>query len=784
MTVTTNMLNEELALRSRYKKMQQRGLLERMVNLNQPQRMSDQTSRPWLDSARDVATGLADPDYWRGIADNQDIYRQDIKRGLHRGIPSVVAGIAGDVQQAMQQSNLGLAAQGLLSATGTTPQFGVVGPSLMTSDEAAERFEDLGWIPRGTDRSGEAIAENFLSGALLGAGIDGRRYIARGVGDLLNAGTRAGTRALDTLGEIPLTVGSPSSQAGRIGSRKTNPFLKNFDRRKDGTYIGGPKGTRRPNQVQKLIDAYADRVREALKAEVPRGYFYKEGAESLRGLTSTDEEAAKLARTIGATSSEAPVASNFGWGTKAVEQADLRQRIDTGLYPNQVRGKLENILVGPDDVNIGKDKSQLYAMGLSPGRDSVTLAPNDRWEIRSIFGEGTTAPTDAQHRFMHRIREGAVRKLADEGIELSTLEAQELNWAMIKAIIENKTPRQAAGENIQNAINERLFQHTWETDSGGVRGHFENLPGEKKGQYHDVVGGAMIDQDTGRDVLIDAMGGTLQRPAVGGPGVYAGGVNPGTTSQSVVFQTKGKGIDPLSAARVESTEAIRALMLGQEAYAGNLVVPFAPNVKPTKADAISVIGRRLDNDSARQIDALVQKHFPNQGEWPDYAITNTEDGFSILSINPDRNKEFVGQFAENIAPEIRQIMGDDADVALGKQRKLPGDEGLYGELPWDEGKATETVLQTVKDTEVPGLLARADSPETREIAGNVANAYRAVQEAGLGIPNERLMNMLDTWRTEGLAGVEKLVKQGLAPAVLLSILSGYEDETPSQRGLL
>ena len=759
MTVTTNMLNEELALRSRYKKMQQRGLLERMFNLSQPQRMG--ANDPNLSTHQkfaQIVTGKPEdyihPDFWSGFGKEATLGLA----GLPGDIGFLVGGIAAPAAMEMRENfrEGRPLTQGLLQHVGDPTDYHY------TSDRIAK---SLGIPFKNTPEE--------IRGRVFGGGAD------------ITALAGPGPRALAaTAGEIPLTVGSPSSQAGRIGSRKTSPFLKNFARRKDGTYIGAPKGTRRPNQVQKLIDAYADRVREALKAEVPRGYFYKEGAESLRGLTSTDEEAAKLARTIGATSSEAPVASNFGWGTKAVEQADLRQRIDTGLYPNQVRGKLENILVGPDDVNIGKDKSQLYAMGLSPGRDSVTLAPNDRWEIRSIFGEGTTAPTDAQHRFMHRIREGAVRKLADEGIELSTLEAQELNWAMIKAIIENKTPRQAAGENIQNAINERLFQHTWETDPGGVRGHFENLPVEKKGQYHDVVGGAMIDQDTGRDVLIDAMGGTLQRPAVGGPGVYAGGVNPGTTSQSVVFQTKGKGIDPLSAARVESTEAIRALMLGQEAYAGNLVVPFAPNVKPTKADAISVIGRRLDNDSARQIDALVQKHFPNQGEWPDYAITNTEDGFSILSINPDRNKEFVGQFDEKIAPEIKQILGDDARVALGKQRKLPGDRGLYGELPWDKGKATETVLQTVKDTEVPGLLARADSPETREIAGNVANAYRAVQEAGLGIPNERLMNMLDTWRTEGLAGVEKLVKQGLAPAVLLSILSTYEDETPSQRGLL
>ena len=171
---------------------------------------------------REVATGVLDPDYWRGMVDNRDVYLQDIRRGLHRGIPSALAGTAGDIQQAAQQSNLGLAAQGLFSATGNTPRFNLLGPSLMTRDEAADRFVDMGVIPQATGRTGERIAEGALSDLLLGVGIDGRRYIARGAGDLLSAGKNTGARALDALGEYqwldkgnPLQV-VPPSQRGAV----------------------------------------------------------------------------------------------------------------------------------------------------------------------------------------------------------------------------------------------------------------------------------------------------------------------------------------------------------------------------------------------------------------------------------------------------------------------------------------------------------------------------------------------------------------------------------------
>ena len=97
-------------------------------------------------------------------------------------------------------------------------------------------------------------------------------------------------------------------------------------------------------------------------------------------------------------------------------------------------------------------------------------------------------------------------------------------------------------------------------------------------------------------------------------------------------------------------------------------------------------------------------------------------------------------------------------------------DGFYDMLPWDEGKATEFVLDILDQSNFAG---RADSPETRKIASDMAGMYRGV-EGG----NQKLINLLETWSKDGLAGVRQLVQQGLAPAAVLALLSGLASEEP------
>ena len=547
--------------------------------------------------------------------------------------------------------------------------------------------------------------------------------------------------------------------------------MAQFRQWKRSKYVGAPTGVTTPAHVQAHIDEYAARVRAAIAAGAKPGYFYDEGAKIIRGVTEGDKQAYQFARTNAVTSSEAPVHSNVGWAIKGHEQSSMGVPIHTGKYPNQERANLVSILQGRNNLNIGKDKRQLYGSGLYKGsKDNFDLAPNDRWEISAIFGPSKKTATDKQHEYIHAVREGARLKLAREGLDLTPLQAQELNWAQVKAVGENKTALQVAeGETVQSSVPGYAFSHTWEA-APGAPAHFEGMPPAMLDDFHKTVRGAVIDPVTRKGRLISAMGAEFQLPAIDGPGVYKGTTSPGTTSRSLIYQ-KGREIDPTSQARIEGTESTRALMLGQEGYAGNLVVP-AKKTDPLKSlDAISVSGVRLSDKTAKKVDALLNERFPGKADPitgeadPTYAITNTTNGFSILNLG---NKKFADNF-EGISNEIRNVLGENAQAALGRQVQ----PGLYGELDWVGGNATRDMLEQINNPNAPRLREHADSPAMRQVAGDIADAYDALKASGAGMPNAKLLEVLRVWSRSGLEGVEAMVKAGTAPAVALGVLSGF-----------
>jgi hypothetical protein len=558
------------------------------------------------------------------------------------------------------------------------------------------------------------------------------------------------------------SIGANTMPGARVESQMA-PFKQWQRAKKTGQYTGAPDGVTTPEQVQAHIDDYADRVLAARADGAQPGYFYDEGAKIIGDVTEGDKQAYQFARTNAVTSSEAPVFNNVGWAIKGHEQNAMGVPIHTGKYPNQERANMESILQGKNNLNIGKDKRQLYGGGLYKGsKDNPDLAPNDRWEISSVFGSGKKTATDKQHEYIHAVREGARLKLAEQGVELTPLQVQELNWAQVKAVGENKTASQVArGETVQSAIPGYTFNHTWET-APGAPDHFEGIPSSKLGDFHKTLRGAVIDPSTGKDRLISGMGGELQLPAIDGVGVYKGQTAPGTTSRSLIYQ-KGREMDPTSQARIDATESTRALMLGQEGYAGNLVVPAKKSDSRKSLDAVSVSGVRLNDKTAKELDALLNERFP--GAEPTYAITNTANGFSILNLG---NEKFADNF-KGIQNEIQSVLGENAHAALGRQVQ----PGLYGELDWPGGNATRDMLEQINNPNALRLREHADSPATRQVAGDIAGAYDALQASGAGMPNAKLLEVLKVWSRSGLEGVEAMVKAGTAPAIALGVLSGF-----------
>lgn len=513
-----------------------------------------------------------------------------------------------------------------------------------------------------------------------------------------------------------------------------------------GQYVGAPEGVDSPAAFNVKINDYADRIDQAMKGGVPRGYFYERGTEANRAIARNDEEAKQLALIEGIMSSEAPVKTNTGWAIKAIEQNAMGLPVKSGKYPTEASKKAERVLKG-DYSHIGT-KTHRYAYGLAG--DKAGLAPNDRWELRSVGHKDTATPQ--QHDFTDEVRKRAAERWSARNPDvppLSLLEAQELNWVIPRAEAMKITPAQAAKDTIQDSIPAYTFQHSWESRGGEKARHMKDMPAGALPDYHAQVKDVLLDE-RGKDRLIDAMGGKLQLPAIDGPGVYEGFVAPGTQSRSLVYQTNDAGLDPASAARVNATEMVRAWLLGQDAMAGHsLKMPKGLSGPATDTVAIKT-GRGLGNDEARSITDLLNKTYGGNA-----GIVPTEAGFNVLRF--DDNAKFAKQLP---LADIERIVGPFEHAPAARS-------GIYGELGWDKGTATADMLESLNAA--PALRGLFDSEKTRGIAGEIEGLYKA---RSADAPNEKLVNALQVFKEKGIAGVEELVAKGLAPAALLAILAG------------
>ena len=514
-----------------------------------------------------------------------------------------------------------------------------------------------------------------------------------------------------------------------------------------GQYVGAPAGVDNPAKFNVLIDQYAQRIDEALQNVVPRGYFYERGTAANRAVTDSTQDANRLAMVEGITSSEAPVLTNTGWGIKSIEQKAMGAPINTGKYPNANRAKVERVL--NDDFSHIGEKTHRYSVGLAG--DVTGKAPNDRWEIRSV-GYKTDSATPQQHDFMDEVRRRAVERWNAKHPDqqpLSLLEGQELNWATQRARDMEIPHAQAAADTIQDALKSHVVQHSWESRGGEKAKHLQEMPQSEWPAWHETVKGVLLDEQ-GKDKLVRGVGAKLQLPAIDAPGVYEGVVSPGTQSRSIGYMTQSGGLDPVTEARVRGTEALRAYMLGQDAYAYHgFTTPS--KISGPKTDTFDInIGRTPNEEEMRSLGALLSDKVGAAGP------VGTEEGVRALRFSAD--PAFAKKFREGVAPQLSALFGGVPEVKAGAR---------FGDAPdlgWQGRTATTDMLKELRNPVAPNMAANADAPEVRQMAGQMADLYESQRAAGRQ-PADRLTEALRAFSTNGLAGLDDLVKKGLAPAV-------------------
>jgi len=581
------------------------------------------------------------------------------------------------------------------------------------------------------------------------------------VAGLLGRGAGAVEHAIATAKPAPYP-GSPQAQAGQVSAEGLNKAGR--AKRIVGTtkqYVGAPPGIDSPAKFNNLINGYVDRIDEALKNGVERDYFYRKGTAENRLVTDSRLDADKLAMLEGVTSSEAPVLTNTGWAVKALEQDAMGAPISTGKYPNANRAKVEDVLAG-DFSHIG-EKTHRYASGLAG--DVKGKAPNDRWEIRS-FGYTSESAGPTQHAFMDEVRQRAVdRWAARHPTEepLTLLQGQELNWVTQRARDMKVPHSEAAADNVHDSLRAHTIQHSWESVGGEKAGHLRDMTPEELPDYHRQIQSILLDE-SGKDNLVRAFGGKLQYPSVDGPGVYEGFVAPGTQSRSIGYMTNTGGLDPTTAARVQATEAARALGLGQDMYSAHgLSIP--KNLSGPKTDTFDInMGRTINEGQARTVTGLLDTNYGGAA-----GIVPTEGGFRVLRYND--NPTFAKTFESQVGPQLSGLLDTAADVRRGSRN------GIAENLDWGGHNATRDFLSTLNNPAARNLREYADSPETRGIMGQLADVYDAKLAAGK-TPSERLPLTLRTWQKEGVSGLEELVRKGLAAGLFgYGLLSPNDEQT-------
>lgn len=549
-----------------------------------------------------------------------------------------------------------------------------------------------------------------------------------------------------------------------------------------GRYVGAGPDITSPQKMSGVVTQYMNRVKKALDAGIPRGYFYASGRQALADVTPDVEHHKLMSELMQPTSTQVGPYENLNYAIRAHDQFRMGENVYSGIYPNDLRGSIQAAL--HDTKPFMGYKVDRYGNLLGPQDPSMhpmsVMPPNDMWEgLGTGLGKAKPPSGATQVAFSDEVRERAMTRLNDELVAagekpLSREEVQELHWLVIRAENKGLPLEVGAKDTIQGSIPHLTAQHSWEAAPTPAAGIDINMP---MNEYSEEVISLILD-DVGKDRFVYAMGGDLQLPAVRGTGVYKGQTNEGVQSRSLVAKTEHGGLEPASAKRLDATEALRGFALGQEGRATHVPLQ-AKSLKGAKMFEIDAAGTPTA-DQMEQIDYILNQVSGPSGknsftmQTDDIATVFTEDGYRALDVSGFDESGF----GKRVSGKKDELL----DVTGGEMKPADFDT-TYGEYNWGAGGVTEDLMNVINDPAYPNVRRLADSPQTRELMGDMARLYKDLETSGQLSPNQKLVDVLDAWSTGGIQAVQRLVDKGLAPAVALGVFAGLPDEQQPETAL-
>jgi hypothetical protein len=565
--------------------------------------------------------------------------------------------------------------------------------------------------------------------------------------------------------------------------------------------------------VDQLADEYAEKIfmadapdpanpQMASAGDIRPGYFYGKGAQTLAAYAEDPQRAGRM---MGPTSTQVGPEQNINYMIKAFDDAKYANEVNVGLYPNNLRPVVEDILAG-NDPWMGY-KLERYAAQLGGKTEDMDLLiagmpPNDQWEGRAVGFTTIKEPTPGaklkkprpqiggydqypltvkgrppsgpnQVAFVDEVRRRALERVnarrEAKGMRPLTLpEAQEVHWQVIRRLGEGMPLGVDDASSVRESMAAREVLHPYETVPGKLSGiEMRQDPQGRQSAFMDVLTDERYKDEISRATGAQFIGETYE-----GAGVYQDERNPNAVARTFAAFYKNtsdknvRGVAPSSMDRLTLTEAVRNLFLAQDAGGAYLFMPRGKDGKLKNVNAVRVkAGGQL---SRREMEPM-QNRLEQMFGADNVGIIPTPDGYDIRVFDDEQKG---AGFQKRLEREARDLLGPDYDFGEAS--------GPYQDRNWDEatkafGGQTKMFLDTVRELTPQGQKV-ANAMPLRRLATKFAQVHDELEREGLSVGAQPYIDALRAYAKKGIKGLEEMVKAGTAPAVVLTLALQAEDE--------
>ena len=469
--------------------------------------------------------------------------------------------------------------------------------------------------------------------------------------------------------------------------------------------IAPPPHIQSHDDMAGLVSRYADLAQQGEAAKD----WYLDSGRAIAAAAGDTERADKFAAALAGTSSGSEVASNLQHAVTMHNQAMVGDPLSAGRFPTAMGQRVSGAYYGDEPLSGEKIGPFMGAVVGEWNPDFAHTFVNDIHNMRAAEYPGTAAqqtagglftgtPSLGQHNFTRILADQATDELkARTGEDWTPSQVQAASWAAIKSRNEG-APVSDTALNYADALGRTMGQGSWESAPGQTAGHlpeyFDAKP-EDQQAFHAAIRSALVD-DQGRDVIAQHLG-LMTGSSLDAPGVFRGAVSPGTQSQVALGQAPGgwrAGVDPASRDLMNTAEAVRGLLLRQDAAAWHKP-SYAAGMSMKDANLADIRigdGRPLDPDEALNVTQAMADRTGTDF----FSPIGTSQGYRFLNV-PEASGLSNQVFQKHVRDLVASDLHPDAQIVHAK-----ADSG-YMPNDWQESPNGEDYLGAISGTGRPDL---------------------------------------------------------------------------------